>query len=285
MWNKLKSYFETIKFAHTIFALPFALMGMFLAEKQLPSLDKVFWIIIAMFGARSGAMGVNRLCDYKFDKENPRTLTWPHIKGEISITQLTILTILSYLIFVFASYQLNNLCFYLSFPVILILSFYSLTKRFTHFTHLFLGFAISLAPVGAWIAITGSFSFKPFLLSLVILFWIAGFDIFYSLQDMEFDREKGLYSIPVKYGIKKSLQITKLLHVLMMCFLILTIPVFNLSYFYTIGVIVTGVFLIYEHSLVKENDLSKIDKAFFSVNGWISILLLISLLLDIYFIK
>ena len=285
MWNKLKNYFETIKFAHTVFALPFALMGMFLSQKQLPSLDKVFWIIIAMFGARSGAMGVNRLFDYKFDRENPRTLTWPHIKGEISISQLTILTILSYLIFIIAAYQLNDLCFYLSFPVIIILSFYSLTKRFTYFTHLFLGFAISLAPVGAWIAVTGDFSFKPFLLSMVILFWIAGFDIFYSLQDIDFDREKGLFSIPVKYGVKKSLKITKLLHILMMFFLILTIPVFHLGYIYTLGVLITGVFLIYEHSLVKEDDLSKIDKAFFSVNGWISILLLVSLISDIYVMK
>jgi len=206
MLNKFKSiagYFETIKFAHTVFALPFALMGMLLSEKQLPSITKITWIIIAMIGARSGAMGVNRLCDYKFDKENPRTLTWPHIKGEISLFQLFILTIIAYIIFIFAAYNLNVLCFYLSFPVIFILSFYSLTKRFTHYTHLFLGFAISLAPVGAWIAVTGYFSLKPFLLSMVILFWIAGFDIISFKEVLTRLQKKGLFSIPVKYGIKK----------------------------------------------------------------------------------
>ncbi len=279
------NYLETIKFSHTVFALPFALMGMILAQRAIPPVEKIIWILVAMIGARSGAMGFNRISDYKFDRENPRTLNWPHIKGEITILQMVILTIISYLIFIFAAYKLNKLCFYLSFPVIFILSFYSLTKRFTYYTHLFLGFAISLAPVGAWIAITGKFSFLPFLISFVILFWIAGFDIFYSLQDIDFDKKNSLYSIPVKYGIKRSLLIARCFHIIMMCALIYMIPVFKLGAIFATGVNITGVFLLYEHSLVKENDLSKIDKAFFSVNGWISIILFISLLLDLLIIS
>ena len=282
MFKIIKSYFESIKFSHTIFALPFALMGMILAQKRIPEIEKIFWILVAMVGARSGAMGFNRICDFKFDKENPRTINWPHIKGDITFSQMLILTIVAYVLFIFAAYNLNQLCFYLSFPVIFILSFYSFTKRFTYYTHIFLGFAISLAPVGAWIAVTGEFSFKPFLISAVILFWIAGFDIFYSLQDVEFDKKKGLYSIPVKYGIRKSLTIAKIFHVIMMCALIYMIPMFNLKFIFATGVIITGIFLLYEHSLVKEDDLSKINKAFFSVNGWISIILFFCVLLDSY---
>jgi len=282
LYNTLKSYLESIKFSHTVFALPFAMMGMILPEKKFPDISTILWIIVAMVGARSGAMGINRIFDYKFDKDNPRTMSWPHIRGDISIFQISLLTLISYLLFIFASYNLNTLCFYLSFPVIIILSFYSLTKRFTYYTHIFLGFAISLASVGAWIAVTGEFSWKPFILSSVILFWIAGFDIFYSLQDVEFDKKKGLFSIPVKYGVKKAIQISRIFHLIMMFFLILTIFIFNLGFIYILGVATTAIFLIYEHSIVKENDLSRIDKAFFTVNGWISILLFISLLFDIY---
>jgi 4-hydroxybenzoate polyprenyltransferase len=285
MIKTIKSYLESIKFIHTVFALPFAFMGMILAKRGMPHLDKMFWILIAMIGARSGAMGFNRICDYRFDKENPRTINWPHIKGEITLLQMIVLTVIAYTIFIFAAYQLNSLCFYLSFPVIFILSFYSITKRFTYYTHLFLGFAISLAPVGAWIAITGEFSLKPFLISSVVLFWIAGFDIFYSLQDMEFDKEKGLYSIPVKYGIKRSLQIAKIFHIIMMSALVYMIPVFNLGIVFATGVNIAGIFLIYEHSLVKEDDLSKIDKAFFSVNGWISIMLIVALIIDLLIVS
>ena len=279
--RKLKVILETIKFSHTIFALPFAFIGAILAKRGIPSWDKILWILIAMVGARSGAMATNRLFDYKFDRENPRTKNWPLVKGEISFIFLIIFTIISYSIFVFSAYMLNKLCFILSFPVIFILSFYSLTKRFTQFSHLFLGFAISLAPVGAWIAIKGEINWQPFLISLAVMFWIAGFDVFYALQDMEFDRKVGLYSIPAKYGVKKSLLISKIFHAIMFICLIYTIPVFKLGVIYTTGVIITGIFLVYEHSLVKENDLSKINKAFFTANGYISITLFIATLIDI----
>jgi 4-hydroxybenzoate polyprenyltransferase len=276
-----KAYLESIKFLHTIFAMPFALMGMVLAANGIPSITTVFFIIIAMIGARSGAMGFNRIADYRFDKNNPRTLEWPHIRGEITLNQLLILTVISYLIFIFAAFSLNKLCFYLSFPVILILSFYSLTKRITHFTHVFLGFAIGLAPVGAWIAVTGSFSMKPFLLSLVVMFWIAGFDIFYSLQDMEFDRKNNLFSFPVKFGIKKSLKFARVFHFIMFMLLLLMAPVFHLGKIFLAGVLITGVSLVYEHLLVKEDDLSKINKAFFTVNGWIAVILFLCVMLDV----
>ncbi len=234
-----------------------------------------------MIGARSGAMGFNRIADYKYDKENPRTKNWPLVKGEISLGFLIIFTIISYAIFVFASYNLNHLCFILSFPVILILSFYSLTKRFTQFSHIFLGFAISLAPVGAWIAVKGIIEWKPFLISVAVMFWIAGFDIFYSLQDIDFDKRVGLYSIPVKYGVKNALKLAKIFHIIMMSCLIYMIPIFKLGVIFTTGVIITGLFLIYEHSLVKEDDFSKIDKAFFTYNGYISITLFFATLVDI----
>ena len=279
--RKLKIIFETIKFSHTIFALPFAFIGAILAERGIPSWNKILWILIAMIGARSGAMATNRLFDYKFDKENPRTKNWPLVKGEISFFFLIVFAIISYSIFVFSSYMLNKLCFILSFPVIFILSFYSLTKRFTQFSHLFLGFAISLAPVGAWIAVKGEINWQPFLISTAVMFWIAGFDVFYALQDMEFDKKAGLYSIPAKYGVKKSLFIAKIFHAIMFACLIYTIPVFKLGVIYTTGVIITGAFLVYEHSLVKENDLSKINKAFFTANGYISITLFIATLIDI----
>jgi len=279
--SKIKIILETIKFSHTIFALPFAFIGAILAQKSIPSLNKIFWILIAMIGARSGAMATNRIFDYRFDKENPRTKNWPLVKGDITLLFLIIFTIISYCLFIFAAYMLNKLCFYLSFPVIFILSFYSLTKRFTEFSHLFLGFAISLAPVGAWIAVKGEIDFQPFLISLAVMFWIAGFDIFYALQDMEFDKKIGLHSIPAKYGVKKSIEIARILHVLMFICLIYMIPLFKLGIIFTTGVILTGIFLIYEHSLVKEDDLSKINKAFFTANGYISITLFIATLIDI----
>ncbi len=282
-FRKLKIILETIKFSHTIFALPFAFIGAILAERGVPSGYKILWILIAMVGARSGAMATNRLFDYKFDKENPRTKNWPLIKGEITFGFLIIFTIISYGLFVFAAYMLNHLCFILSFPVIFILTFYSLTKRFTEFSHLFLGFAISLAPVGAWIAVKGSLNWQPFLISIAVMFWIAGFDIFYALQDMEFDKKVGLHSIPAKYGIKKSLFIAKIFHTIMFICLIYMIPVFKLGIIFTTGVIITGLFLVYEHSLVKEDDLSKINKAFFTANGYISITLFIATLIDIIF--
>ncbi len=281
LFKKIKLILETIKFSHTVFALPFAFIGAILAKKQIPSFHKILWIIIAMVGARSGAMGFNRLCDYKYDKENQRTKNWPVSKGEISLVFLIFFIIFSYLIFIFASYKLNKLCFKLSFPVIFILSFYSLTKRFTEFSHLFLGFAIGLAPVGAWIAVKGEVNWQPFLYSIIVMFWIAGFDIFYSLQDIEFDRKKGLFSIPAKYGVKKALKLAKIFHSIMFICLIYTIPIFHLGIVYTTGVIITGIFLVYEHSLVKENDFSKIDKAFFNSNGYISISLFIATLIDI----
>ena len=279
--SKIKIILETIKFSHTIFALPFAFIGAILAQKSIPSLNKIFWILIAMIGARSGAMATNRIFDYRFDKENPRTKNWPLVKGDITLLFLIIFTIISYCLFIFAAYMLNKLCFYLSFPVIFILSFYSLTKRFTEFSHLFLGFAISLAPVGAWIAVKGEIDFQPFLISLAVMFWIAGFDIFYALQDMEFDKKIGLHSIPAKYGVKKSIEIARIFHVLMFICLIYMIPLFKLGIIFTTGVILTGIFLIYEHSLVKEDDLSKINKAFFTANGYISITLFIATLIDI----
>ncbi len=281
IFKKIKLILETIKFEHTVFALPFAFIGAILAKKSIPSFDKIFWILIAMIGARSGAMGFNRIADYKYDKENPRTKNWPLVKGEISLGFLIIFTIISYAIFVFASYNLNHLCFILSFPVILILSFYSLTKRFTQFSHIFLGFAISLAPVGAWIAVKGIIEWKPFLISVAVMFWIAGFDIFYSLQDIDFDKRVGLYSIPVKYGVKNALKLAKIFHIIMMSCLIYMIPIFKLGVIFTTGVIITGLFLIYEHSLVKEDDFSKIDKAFFTYNGYISITLFFATLVDI----
>lgn len=280
--SKLKIFLEMIKFPHTVFALPFALTSAFIASNGMPSRYQLFWIVMAMIGARTGAMSFNRLVDLEIDAKNPRTKDRPLPKGLISKEAVIFYTVVSFLLLVYSAYKLNELCFYLSPIAIIILCGYSLTKRFTHLSHIVLGLSLSGAPLGAWIAIKGNIETTALLLSLAVLFWVAGFDILYALQDYDFDRKEGLYSIPVKFGVKKSIMISRVFHSIMVLFLTLLYFLRGFGFFYLLGVVIIAILLLYEHSLVKENDLSKLDVAFFNMNGYISLIYFIFTVVDIY---
>ncbi len=275
MFKEIKTFFTDIKIEHTVFALPFAVMSAFIASGGIPQKEKIFWIIVAMVGARSWAMTFNRIADSGFDAKNPRTKNRAIPSGLLSKQKMLTFGILSILLFEFAAYSLNSLAFSLSPLALIIISFYSYTKRFTSFSHLFLGLSLSIAPVGAWVAIREEISLVSVELALAVMLWTAGFDILYSLQDLEFDRTYGLYSIPKRIGIKNSLILSKSLHMMTILFLLL-IPFSSfLGKIYFLGVILSSLFLIYEHLLIKENDLSKINKAFFNMNGIVSLTLMV----------
>jgi len=273
-------YLRMIKFSHSVFALPFAFTGAFMAASGIPSPRQIFWIVIAMVGARSAAMGLNRTIDRKIDRANPRTQQREIPAGKISLRDATIFTAISIFIFVFASYKLNVLCLKLSPLALLILIIYSYTKRFTWMSHFVLGAAISLAPLGAWIAVRGTFSLQITPLTVAVIFWLAGFDVLYALQDIDFDRSYGLYSIPRKFGIRKSLILSRLFHALSLALLISTGLIFHRVVFYWIGMLIVGTLFLYEHSLVKPEDLSKLDMAFFNMNGYISVTVAVFTLAD-----
>lgn len=280
--SKTKIFLDMIKFPHTIFALPFALTSAFIASEGMPEFKKFFWIIIAMVGARTGAMSFNRLVDMHIDAKNPRTKDRPLPKGLISKSAVILYTIISFILLIFSAYMLNKLCFYLSPIAIIVLTGYSLTKRFTHYSHIILGLALAGAPLGAWIAIKGVIELLPVVLSFAVLFWVAGFDILYALQDYEFDKKEGLHSIPVKFGIKKSILISRIFHLIMVCLLFYVYLLGGFGFIYLIGLFIISILLIYEHSLVKEKDLSKLDIAFFNMNGYISVLFFIFTVIDVY---
>ncbi|GER94279.1 4-hydroxybenzoate octaprenyltransferase [hot springs metagenome] len=269
--NRAISYMRMIKISHSVFALPFAFTGAVLAASGIPSMRQVFWIIIAMVGARSGAMGLNRIIDRKVDALNPRTASREIPSGKIRVRDASVFTFISLVLFVFAAYNLNPLCFKLSPLAIAVLSFYSYTKRFTWLSHFVLGIAISAAPLGAWIAIRGTLDWEIIPLSIAVVFWLAGFDVLYALQDVEFDRINGLYSIPQRFGIKRSLILAKIFHFVTWSLLVFNGVIFGLNLLYWIGMFIVAGMLIYEHSLVKPDDLSKLNMAFFNMNGYVSI--------------
>jgi len=279
--SRILVFGRMIKFSHTIFALPFALSAVILAHQEKPvTLSGVFWIVVAMIGARSAAMGFNRIADAKLDAQNPRTADREIPKGKISPTSAIVFVLLFSLVFILASAFLGKICLYLSFPVLCILFFYSYAKRFTWLCHLYLGFAISLAPLGAWIAVTGSMAPGIFLLSLGLMTYIAGFDILYACQDIQFDKTAGLFSIPANFGIETSLFLAKLLHVLSVLFLLLLYPVFHLGAAYLFTVLIIAILFFIEHQLIHPKDLSNINIAFFHMNSIISVILLIGILAD-----
>ncbi|OGL39719.1 MAG: 4-hydroxybenzoate octaprenyltransferase [Candidatus Schekmanbacteria bacterium RIFCSPHIGHO2_02_FULL_38_11] len=283
--KEIKTFFTDIKIEHTVFALPFAVMSAFIASEGIPQKEKIFWIIIAMIGARSWAMAFNRVADSGLDAVNPRTKNRAIPSGLLSKQKMWVFGIFSILIFEFAAYSLNRLAFILSPLALLIISFYSYTKRFTSLSHLFLGLSLSIAPVGAWVAIREEISIVSAELALAVMLWTAGFDILYSLQDLDFDRTYGLYSIPKKIGVKNSLTLSKSLHILTVLILFSVIFFSFLGKIYLLGVILSSFFLIYEHLLIKENDLSKINKAFFNMNGIVSLTLMFFTIVDCLFGK
>jgi 4-hydroxybenzoate polyprenyltransferase len=275
--EKLRDLARLVRFSHTVFALPFALASVALAwTRHSVSLRSIVWILIAMVGARSAAMGFNRLADRRFDALNPRTRSWELPAGKVTVSEAVALTAIASLIFVYAAYQLNVICLLLSPIALAIIFFYSLTKRFTWTSHLFLGLALSLAPMGGWLALSGSSTTleelrTPLLLSLAVLFWLAGFDIIYSLQDREFDKSHGLYSIPVRFGIAAALRLSSFFHFVTVALLGAVGVAAGAGVVYWIGFAAVAMVLFWEHRIVKPDDLSRINRAFFDYNAYVSI--------------
>jgi 4-hydroxybenzoate polyprenyltransferase len=275
--SKVADYGRLIRFSHTVFALPFALSAVALAWPSHPvTLRSLVWILIAMVGARSAAMAFNRLADRKFDALNPRTQQWELPQGTVKVWEAFLLTITSSLLFVYAAYQLNFICFVLSPVALMIVFFYSLTKRFTWASHLFLGLALSLAPMGAWLAVSGTPAglwelATPFFLGLAVLFWLAGFDVIYALQDYAFDRKEGLCSIPVRFGVAGALRLSSFFHFCTVVFLAAVGVSAQAGMIYWSGLVVITVILFWEHRLVTPIDLSRINRAFFDFNAYVSV--------------
>jgi 4-hydroxybenzoate polyprenyltransferase len=285
--SKILNYGRLVRFSHTVFALPFALASVALAWPSHPvTLRSFLWILIAMVGARSAAMAFNRLVDRKFDALNPRTQQWELPQGSVKVREAVILTVISSAVFVYAAYQLNFACFVLSPVALAVVFFYSLTKRFTWTSHLFLGLALSLAPMGAWLAVSGSpidlaELATPFFLGVAVLFWLAGFDIIYSLQDHEFDRKQGLHSIPVRFGVARALQLSSFFHFCTLIFLALVGIKAEMGFIYWLGLLTVSVILFWEHRIVRPNDLSRINRAFFDFNAYVSIGYLLAIVGDL----
>jgi 4-hydroxybenzoate polyprenyltransferase len=284
---KIIHYGRLIRFSHTVFALPFAMASVALAWPRHPvTLRGLFWILVAMVGARSAAMGFNRLADRRFDALNPRTKEWELPKGAVKVWEAVALTGAAALLFVFAAYELNWICFVLSPVALAIVFFYSLTKRFTWASHLFLGLALSLAPVGAWLAVVESpveltELSVPLYLGLAVVFWLAGFDIIYSLQDREFDRSRGLYSVPVRFGVARALWISAICHCCTIIFLVMVGLSADRKIIYWIGLTAVIVVLMWEHRIVTPNDLSRINRAFFDLNAYVSVAFFVATAVDI----
>jgi len=270
-----------IKFEHTLFALPFAFIGALLARKGLPTSHQLMWIVVAMVGARSAAMTFNRIADVRYDRLNPRTTGRALVSGTLSIQFAIAFTVVMSGLFVFAAWQLNTLCFYLSFPTLAILLLYSYTKRFTSLSHVVLGFAIGCAPLAAWLAIRGEFAWPPILLSAAVMFWVAGFDLIYALQDIEFDRKARLFSLPSKLGVAPALRISTVFHGVTVILLTATAMIAGLGWIAYAGIAIVAGILYWEHRLVTPDDLSRINVAFFNLNGYVSILLLLTFAGDI----
>jgi len=281
MVHRIRIILEMIKFEHTIFALPFAFTGALLALGGLPTWQQAFWIVVAMVGARSAAMGFNRWADRHIDAENPRTRTRALPAGLVSPGQVLLFIAVSAAVLVLAAYMLNPLAFALSPLALAIVFLYSYTKRFTFLSHAVLGLAISGAPLGAWIAVTGRVELPALVLALAVLFWLLGFDILYALQDLEFDRQKGLHSIPQRFGVRTSLRIARSAHALTMAGLLSLYFLLPVGMFYVIGVLIALGLIVYEHTLVSERDLTKLNIAFFNMNGWISVTIFVFTLLDV----
>ena len=279
MLERIKTYMEMIKVEHTVFALPFALTAALIAAHGFPSLYQTFWIVVALFGARTAAMSLNRLIDAEIDAKNPRTANRHNPRGIVKKSEALILAVAGFTLMVLGAYRLNPLAFKLSPIAIFILVLYSYTKRFTYLCHIVLGTAIALAPLGAWIAVTGGVSFSAFVLSASVGLWVAGFDIIYALQDVEFDRKEGLYSIPAVLGEERALLLSKVFHVLTLIGLIYVGVSENLGFFYYLGLIISALFMVREHTIISK-DRSKIGYAFFNLNGYISLTIFVFTLLN-----
>ncbi|HEY0701827.1 MAG TPA: UbiA-like polyprenyltransferase [Candidatus Acidoferrales bacterium] len=276
--NRVATILEMIKFEHSVFALPFALVGAMLAARAaggLPTWRQILWIVVAMVGARSAAMTMNRIADVEFDGRNPRTASRALPKGELSLAFAWIFTITAAAVLALAAWQLNPLALKLSPVALAVLFLYSYTKRFTSLSHLVLGFCLGMSPAAAWIAIRGSLDWRMLILCAAVTLWVGGFDVLYACQDVEFDKAAGLYSIPKKFGVARALVIARVMHIVMVALLAWLAFSFALPWPAWVGIALVAALLAYEHSLVKPNDLSKMNAAFFAVNGYISLVFLL----------
>lgn len=279
---RLKLVLSMIKVQHSVFALPFALTSFLFATNGRPKILDVIMIVLAMITARSAAMTFNRIADLKFDSENPRTQNRELPSGKLSLRFASIFCTVNCILFVLISYYFNALTFILSPLALLIVLGYSLTKRFTSYTQIFLGFALGIAPIAAWIAATGTVSVFSVLLGIAVLFWVAGFDLIYSSMDYQYDKARQLNNLVVKMGIKKSLLLSRFLHFISVIFFILAGVNLGLGLFYFLGCLFCAALISYEHSLVRHDDLSKVNMAFFTLNGYMALGYLGFVLLEIY---
>jgi 4-hydroxybenzoate polyprenyltransferase len=276
--GRVQTVLEMIKIEHSVFALPFALVGALLAARAgggLPTGRQILWIVVAMVGARSAAMTVNRIADRDYDGRNPRTAKRALPAGELSVTFAWMFTVLASAVLIVAAWQLNSLALKLSPLALAILFVYSYTKRFTSWSHLVLGFCLGISPAAAWIAVRGSLDWRMLILCGAVTLWVGGFDVLYACQDIEFDSTVDLYSIPKRFGVARALSVARAMHILMIGLLGWLAWSFQLAWPAWAGIGVVAALLAYEHSLVKPNDLSKMNAAFFTVNGYISLLFLL----------
>jgi 4-hydroxybenzoate polyprenyltransferase len=281
LFKNIATTLEMIKWEHSIFALPFALCGAMLAANGWPTGRQLLWIVVCMVAARSAAMAFNRLVDAQIDANNPRTAMRAIPAGVLSKQFVTAFVVISCAIFVFAASQLNRLTLLLSPVALAVVLLYSYTKRFTSFSHLVLGIALGIAPAAAWIAVRGSLDLRIVVLTVAVSLWVGGFDILYSCQDYDYDRTHGLYSIPKSVGIKRALFMARLLHLQVIILLAAVIVIFNLGGWATAGLMIVAILLAYEHTLVRAHDLSKMNAAFFTMNGVISVAFFIFLATDL----
>lgn len=282
MIARLRALLDMIKFEHTIFALPFALLSLVLASDGVPSPRTLFWVVVAMIGARSTAMAMNRIVDRRIDAENPRTRDRHLPAGRVRLAAAWVFALVMAGVFVFAASQLNRLAFALSPVALAVVWSYSWTKRFTWASHLWLGVALALAPIGAWIAVRGRLDLLPILLGLGVVFWVAGFDTIYACQDAEFDRRRGLFSLPARLGQRRALLVARGFHFFMLGTFALLGVVSGFGWLYVLGLVCAGTLVIAQHALVRGPDLHHIDVAFFNVNSMVGVLLMGFALADVF---
>jgi len=279
--EKIATILEMIKFSHTVFALPFAVMSAFLAAGGMPSVGQLFWILMCMVGARSAAMSFNRIVDARLDAQNPRTAERAIPAGKLTRAETAAFMMAMIALFVFSAYMLNRLAFMLSPIALAIILGYSYTKRFTDYSHFVLGLALAIAPVGAWIAVNEEFHAVAILLGVAVLLWTTGFDLIYACQDIEFDRRAGLYSLSKRLGPAGALALSAVLHALMVGILLAVMVAAKLGMVFFGGIVLVAILLTYEHSIVKPHDFSRVNTAFFNVNGAVSLLLMALTIADI----
>ena len=280
--KRARIYLDAIKFEHTLFALPFAYLGMILASRGWPGWPIVLWTTLAMAGARTGAMAANRLIDAGLDARNPRTTTRAIPQGLMSRPEMLGLATAGFALLHIAAWQLNGLALALAPVAMLAVTLYSYTKRFTWGSHWILGLVDGIAPVGGWIAVTGAFSVEALVLALAVMFWIGGFDVLYGMQDVEFDRQHGLHSIPARFGVRSALWTARASHAATIIMLLAIGSISNLGWPYWVGVGIVGCLLTYENLLLKPHDLSRLNLAFFNINGYVAIVTLVSTIMGVW---